>query len=235
MKIRQFLCVLGGVVSLLSASGCQDHFKVYKVTDVRAGHEVSLHGQFDRGFKTATLNRVTHFANPVKKDDHRIYHPDYHLTWYALTQKEQEPNRTVSFKNQYGDQKWVIGPAKYLAVPTRKFEQGGAFPEALDHYKCYEVLDPIGRPPQATPILKDQWVRQQVRLGKPLYFCVPVEKRYQQESDPIKRSGCHLAVYEVSPKAYTHDIKVEDQFGRRTLHVEESAWLCVPSTKGSWE
>ena len=236
MKTRQFitLLVLSGISFLVT--GCQDHFKVYRVTASEASHAVELKGQFDRqGAHPARLGRVTHFANPVKKNKHKIFHPNYHLTWYELEQRSQEPDRDVSLNNQFGDQTWGIGTPKYLAVPTQKIEQGGKFPSGLDHYKCYEVIDVRQSHKHEDPLtLEDQWTTQRVALGKPRFFCVPVEKTYQDETTPIQLSAWHLAVYDITTETWKQDTEVVDQFGRKTLHVEESAWLCVPTTKRSW-
>ncbi len=236
MRTRQFITflVLSGIAFVVT--GCRDHFKVYRVQTIETSHAVKLEGQFDRqGARRARLGNITHFANPVTKNDHKIYHPNYHLTWYELEQQSREPDRDVSFNNQIGDQKWGIGAPKYLVVPTQKIEQGGDFPSRLDHYKCYEVID-VPEPHQDTGELTiaDQWTKQRVALGKPRFFCVPVEKTYQGETTPIQLSAWHLAVYDITTKAWKQDTDVVDQFGSKTLHVEESAWLCVPSTKRRW-
>ncbi|MCP4250043.1 MAG: hypothetical protein GY778_23625 [bacterium] len=140
MKIRQFFCMALVVGAVVLWTGCRDHFKVYQVNAVEQDQAVALRGQFDEGsFKRAKLTRLTHFANPVQKDNSRIYHPDYHLTWYELRQQEPEPRRTVAFHNQYGDQKWVIGDAKYLAVPAQKFEKGHEFPKGVES-RCGAVV-----------------------------------------------------------------------------------------------
>src|SRR5262249_2114043 len=56
-----------------------------------------------------------------------------------------------------------IGNAIGLLVPTHKVERGMVFPDGLDHYKLYRVLD-FGNVPNAVVRLRDQWGADEARL-----------------------------------------------------------------------
>ena len=141
----------------------------------------------------------------------------------------------VTFENQFGEQRWVIESSEHLMVPTHKIEQGSAFPKNLDHFKCYRVVDIVGAPLEPILALRDQFGAQQdIPLGKPLYFCVPVAKVGGQHKSSITNPDDHLAVYAIRNEPTPREQRVENQFGQTTLKVRHSIMLCVPSIKNGW-
>jgi hypothetical protein len=209
-----------------------DHFKVYNVIDRRVRRTVKIRGQFDPRMKQVKLTALTHFANPVSKNDSGIKNAAAHLTWYTLKQETREPLRTVTLANQFGEQKWVIDQPKFLLVPAEKNKEGS--PKKLDHYKAYEVVDVIGAQVRSNVTLVDQWFQQRSPLRGALFFCVPVLKqRGTERPRPLHNKVGHLAVYRIRRKtvAKPPDLKVRDQFLRDKLIVKASLWLCVPSRK----
>jgi len=139
----------------------------------------------------------------------------------------------VRLRNQFGDQTLRIGAPEMLLVPTHKIEKGSAPPERLDHFKCYRVLkgSPIGR----TVSLRDQFLRSaKVEVTEPLFFCVPVAKRYLKKVEAIHDEKSHLTIYRISPREHSTSRKVRDQFDGYGLTMLSTAMLAVPSLKLEW-
>ncbi len=215
-----------------------EHFKVYEVEKVEVDFRVRLTDQLDDDPKEANLEALSHFANPTRKvhagvqvgikDNNR------HLNWYAITQQQPEPRRTIRYLNQFGQHSVDIGNPRFLLVPSQKTsDEGSVFPESLDHYKCYEVIQVNTAPVPPVVTLGDQFGSEQnVQVGKPRFFCFPVMKeRVGAGSHDIVNADDHLAVYEIPPKAHQLEIKARDQFGKRALKVIRSVLLAVPTEK----
>lgn len=244
MKMKHlviFVFCLLLVFSTMSVKAEQNHFKLYHVKSA-TGFEpfnVTLKDQFDKEAKTIKVVGLLFFANPVEKKHEettfKIFDPNAHLTWYKLDKEEKPVERLVKFENQFGGQKWKIGEALFLLVPTQKIEEGSAMPEKFNHFKAYKYLGGDFEP--VIVYLKDQWDKEPVKyeIKAPAYFCNPVSKN----GEPIYDSNYHLACYfldrkEPSPGA-PKSINTKDQFGKRNLWPQESFVLCVPTKKIDWE
>lgn len=215
-----------------------DHFKVYEVERVEVDHDVRLTDQLSERPKVAHLHSLTHFANPTRKVHHGaqigVRDARRHLNWYEVEQEEPEPRRTVRFRNQFGDHSVDIGDPRFLLVPCQKIsDKESDFPELLDHYKCYQVVEVNTAPDLPAVMLGDQFGSQEnVELGEPRLFCLPVRKETEAgDAQEIRNPEDHLAVYEISPQGHDLEITTRDQFGERPLQVLRSAWLAVPSEK----
>jgi hypothetical protein len=214
-----------------------DHFKVYEVERVAVDFKVSLSDQLDPNPKEGKLEALALFANPIRKvhagGQFGIKDTNAHLTWYVLAQPQVEPRRTIRFRNQFGQHSVDTREPRFLLVPTQKTSDGGAFPDSLDHYKCYEIVNVNTAPPPPVVTLGDQFgLEQNVPVGKPRYFCTPVKK--EREGEPpvgIQNAADHLAVYDLPPQPHPLDIKTHDQFGDRALKVTQSVLLAVPTEK----
>jgi hypothetical protein len=102
---------------------------------------------------------------------------------------------------------------------------GASTAPTIDHYKCYEAK---GHAPRETVNLEDQFGKEpKVRVGKPAFFCNPVNKN----GEGILNPEVHLTCYEIERKGGKRDVVVENQFGEQTLTVDEPELLCVPSGK----
>jgi hypothetical protein len=231
--------VLSAVVLALGL-GCAsslEHFHVYQVQKVDVPFAVALTDQFDPAAKDGKIETITHFANPARKShgggQFGVNHPERHLTFYTLKQGQAEPRRTVRFRNQFGQHSVDVRDPVFLLVPTQKTSAGNAFPDSLDHYKCYEIVTVNTAPPLPVVTIGDQFgLRQNVQVGKPRFFCPPVEKEVAgQPPKPIQNGVDHLAVYDLPPQAQTVTIETKDQFGGHALDVLESVLLIVPTEK----
>ena len=215
-----------------------DHFKVYEVDKVEVDFHVRLTDQLDAAPKEARLEALKYFANPTRKVHHNaqvdIKDANRHLTWYAIIQEQPEPRRTIRFVNQFGEHSVDIGKPRFLLVPTQKLsDEGSVFPETLDHYKCYEVLQVNSAPTLPVVILGDQFGSQDnVQVGKLRFFCLPVMKEWDgSEPHDIMNADDHLAVYDIPHKDRELEIAVRDQFEERGLKVIRSIGLAVPTEK----
>jgi hypothetical protein len=217
-----------------------DYFTIYDVADYRVEYKVALQGQFDEEPKEAVLVALSYFANPVSKNREPIYDPNAHLTWYALYQPEPERPRTVVVENQFGQQTIWIGRPWALAVPAQK-ETGGPeglspFPEGLDHFKLYWVLE--GEPVNKVVALQDQFDIEEAgetKVSFPFLFGVPVKKEYRGEVSPGYNEEAHLMIYRITPRLWEQARGVRDQFVARDLTFLQRVLLAVPSVKLEWE
>lgn len=209
-----------------------DHFKIYDVMDNRVDYQVTLQGQFDEEPEEAELLVLSHFANPVSKNQEPLYNHNAHLTWYRLYQPMPEPTRTVVVENQFGQHTLLIGRPFALLAPAQKRERGSQFPVELDHFKLYRVLG--GEPLDEQVTLQDQFGSQEARVIFPLAFGVPVRKAYLGHISPIHNEKVHLLIYRITSQPVREGRPVRDQFGRRYLCFFRSVGLAVPSLKQEW-
>ncbi len=163
-----------------------------------------------------------------------IKEPNGHLNWYVLDQEDPEPQRTIRFRNQFGQHSVIIQNPKFLLVPAQKTSDAGSqFPESLDHYKCYEVIEIETIPNLPSVGLSDQFVSgHKVQVGAPRFFCLPVKKEVPgaPTTDIINEEN-HLAIYDLPPERLVWQIRTRDQFRERPLVVQGSVMLAVPSEK----
>lgn len=212
-----------------------DHFKVYKV---RAAKEVSdgvvLRGQFDKEGRKSEINGPLYFANPVSKNKEEIVDKNAHLNWYRLS-GEREPRRAVVLRNQFGEQKLLLGQPDFLLAPTKKKHGADTYPRSrsLDHFKAYKVIE--GKAIEKEVTLVDQFDDEKNVVLRPVLFCVPVEKTHGGKAFKIINKRDHLVVYELKPQEHEVKFEVSDQFSENTLKTSACVWLCVPSVKLEFE
>ena len=209
-----------------------DHFLFYDVFAQDARHVVTLRGQFDEEPERAKLTHLDLFANPVVKDRGVIHDKNAHLSWYHLYDYVPDPSRVVAFKNQFGEQKVLIGRAIALLAPAQKYVPDSAFPKYLDHFKVYRVLR--GAPVDRKVRLQDQFKSGEARVRWPVAFAVPVWKYHRGKSVEIQNKKAHLALYAVTPWYVKRGRVIRDQFGKRYLRFYRSVMLGVPSVKLKW-
>ena len=101
-------------------------------------------------------------------------------------------------------------------------------PVDLDHFKCYEALQPNFR--QRTVGTRDQFGQRRTRVLRTRQLCNPVSKNQGQ----ILQPRAHLVCYETrdqNTRFVRRTVLVSNQFGRRKLTVTRPNRLCVPSLK----
>jgi hypothetical protein len=232
-------CLLFVFMSL-SIGARVNHYKLYVVKSAPMEPiVVTLQDQFDRGIHRAKLTGIAFFANPVVKWHgdaiRRIEVPNAHLTWYKFTADVKPRKRIVKIRNQFGVQKWVLGEAKYLVVPTQKLLRESSMPKEFNHFKAYQVIEGDFRP--VVVKLKDQFDKEpiKVKVFKPYFFLNPVQKN----KEPIYNKRYHLACYLIDPKgpptAAPKSFYIRNQFGKKQLFPSHYFVLCVPTEKLGFE
>lgn len=231
---QKVLCLLSGIdlACQVQPANPLDHFKVYAVDPLAVAEFVTLHDQFDPAgtVQDDTLLQINYFANPVNKNYEGIADPNAHLIWYRITSPDPTTH-WVDVRNQFIGQRLTLGPAQYLLVPAEKVEPGSEFPVMLDHYKCYPVIH--GKELDENAHLMDQFIDEDVAVGKPVFFCNPVDKN----GEGIINEVDHLVFYEIDPNTVFDpplSIEAVDQFNLYPLTVTTSLWLGVPSAKLQW-
>jgi hypothetical protein len=211
-----------------------DYFKFYDVANREVEGDVLLRGQFDQRPQKMRLRLLDYFANPVSKNDESLYDKAAHLAWYRGVQPSEPPRRVV-LENQFGKFDIRTGTGYGLLVPTQKAEQGSVFPNELDHYKVYRLLD-VEEVPQKVLKLRDQFGSDEVKLRLPLYFAVPVTKRVGDKTYPIHNQRAHLLIFSITTREVQKTIKLRNQFAKgTTVQVVRSLMLGAPSVKLEWK
>src|SRR5262249_12990009 len=90
------------------------------------------------------------------------------------------------------------------------------------HYQCYRVSEPEPSKPRELT-LHDQFGAPKVKVVKPVFLCVPVEKN----GVPPRDRRTHLVCYEEEGgKAVEKRVSVTNQFGKEILTVGDPVLLC---------
>lgn len=209
-----------------------DYFQFYDVDNQSAGDVIRLQCQFDRKMEKAQLLCTDFFANPTSKNGQPIYDENAHFTWYKLLDPLPDPQRDVVYVNQFGENRLITGRCVALLSPTWKVEAGSSFPENLDHYRVFEVLD--GEPSGAQLELEDQFGAGATRISFPRFFAVPATKVWKGETFEIKNPDAHLVIYATLPRTVKKAIQTRDQFSSREQHCFRSVLLGAPTRKVDW-
>jgi len=211
-----------------------DYFQIYDLENRPAAGNILLQGQFDEKRLKMQVALVDFFGNPVSKNGEPLYDKNAHLAWYRGVQPA-EPIRRVLLENQFGKYDIRTGTGYGLLVPTQKVEPGSAFPQALDHYKVYRLVD-VEPVPHGVITLKDQFGASETPLRLPLYFAVPVAKRHDTKDYPIHNKTAHLLIFSINVRNVTKKITLRNQFSRNAaVNVVRSVMLAVPSLKREWK
>jgi len=211
-----------------------DYFKFYDVENREAEADLLLRGQFDQRPQKMRLRLLDFFGNPVSKNGERLYDKNAHLAWYRGVQPP-EPMRRVVVENQFGKFDIRTGTGYGLLVPTQKIERGSVFPEKLDHYKVYRLVD-VEEVPNKVLKLRDQFGSDEVKLRLPLYFAVPVLKRHGEKTYPIQNDRAHLLIFSITTRDLQKSIKLRNQFASGIgVRVVRSLMLAAPSLKLEWK
>lgn len=210
-----------------------DHFEFYVFrTGPSEPVEVKLRGQFDRRAIPARVYGRRYFAPVTDKNGEGIRDKDAHLTWYVIESAGREPYRTVRVSNQFGEQKYRLGPARGLLVPAQK--RGHDRPGRLDHFKVYPVVFGDFEPRRVR--LRNQFEdgHHTVEVERPAAFAVPVGKSGEGHRSRIVNREAHLMIYWISPHSFQGSTSARDQFGEYKMRLLRSVFLAVPTKKIDW-
>lgn len=222
------LTALGTLSVATVASPVQDHYKCYRArTKPFTRRTVGLIDEF--AVSTASIVSPLRFCNPADKNGEGIDDPTAHLMCYQI-REAPFTRRTVSVRNQFGDQSLTVVKPESLCNPAEK--DGVTSPLQINHYKCYRAVG-VGFVPQTVGVA-DQFETQSATLLRARLFCTPVDKNGEGIVDP----AAHLTCYTIqSGDAFTpRMVSVVDQFAEQdftTLRGDcrKRSLLCVPSEK----
>ena len=210
-----------------------DYFRIYDIDNRDAKGSILTLGQFDQAKKEGQIRILDMFAVCTMKNREPFYNKFAHLTWYRLFQESTEPTRRVVVRNQFGDANLWIGKVEALLCPAQKLEDGSVFPDGLDHFKVYKVLD-YGQPPNKVVALKDQFGSEKATVFIPDYFAVPVLKQAGRKEFPIHNPVAHLVIYRTTQKTREVKTSAMDQFGKWPIQLVRGVGLAVPTLKLRW-
>src|SRR5262245_29003633 len=173
-----------------------DHFWCYIVSSQtpQDSIEVILEDQFQN--TRVAVGEALQFCNPVQKTIDgvvtQIVDLTAHLTMYRLlTAAPLSTAATFTATNQFGSTQFTVDKATAIMVPTQKNTL--AFPDRLDHYLCYPVSGPSVN---QVASLTDQFQTREVTVGKPAFFCNPVQKTLLDGTTTrIQNRAAHLTCY----------------------------------------
>lgn len=233
-SLRVFLLSLIAAVAFnAQAQPFLDNYHVYVIQPNPVNQNVQLRGQFEQQFLPAFVVEHAKHLNPaLVNNQQNLRDPNAHLSWYHIN-APNEPNRVVTVQNQFGMQTLLIGNPKALLAPTEKIEPGSQFPQGLDHYKVYEVL-------QANPVnqqvnIRDQFVPNEGNVAmNPVFFAVPVEKWHNGNLFPINNTQDHIVFYDKDPINYNFFRNTQDQFGFKPMQTVFGELLGIVSAKLNW-
>lgn len=257
LAVSSLIALAGSLPVAAQAPGAPvlDHFRCYSLLlgPQSDDLQVRLQDQFDVALgiiEDVWVGGPFLFCNPVEKAVQGrtglivtpIADPNAHLTFYRIAPQTVHAPQAwrVEISNQFGKQRLEVRRPRLLAVPTQKLEGNLAFPERLDHFKCYDAR---GKEIARRARLRDQFENELVAVLEPRLFCNPTRKTDSAGVDfPIKNAGGHLTCYDLSlltPLGTTRtlDRVIANQFtGGSTgdiVVVTDEDLLCVPTRKSS--
>ena len=235
--------VIDAVLAACVAAVGLNHFKLYEVdeaSELDPEPVVNLLDQFGPELGVE-VEEAEFFGNPVRKerageDPVEISNEIAHLTCYGIEDDVDEPKRSVTINNQFGEQTLVVEEAELLCVPTLKISVDGVGQPnqvsladlGIDHFKLYEVDDA-----EELGLVVDLFDQFHDELGvevkKAQFFGNPVDKN----GEGIIDEASHLTCYEIEDDGDDEErtLEIDNQFGLQTLEVEEAELLCVPTEK----
>ena len=241
MCTQKFTAVLAGILFLLLFSSCRkNHYLVYQTgPDLIPNEEITLRGRFDAMPVKHKVLALSNFGNPaIKVHDGKTYrmrNRRQHFTWYiidspAATQQE------IIIDNQFGEQTFTLGEAKFLITPSAKRTGSERFPipRRLDHYKLYEITENNSDLMGVVVELSDQFADDvKVDVIKPEFFAVPVEKVHDSIVTPIRHKDRELVFYSFDLLGFEPGVPSpvfgRDQFRRGVLDIQNRKYLGVPT------
>jgi hypothetical protein len=134
----------------------------------------------------------------------------------------------------------LVAAVSALFVPAQAARAQVVDP-GLDHLKCYTIKDSL-QPARYVADLRNQFgLEPGCLIGVPArLLCVETEKRILAPQPPgggpSGTPAGHFLCYPVRcpTTAATGEIRVEDQFGRRSIAFQKERILCAPTNADLW-
>lgn len=193
-------------------------------------HDVDLKTSLDEERITTSLRGPAFYSQAIGAMDRNRKKPVAYLNWFEITNRSQEPLRSLSILDlvRGGSNKNLnIGAAEYFLSPAQRITTGtpDPIPEGLDLYKAYRIID--GTPVGIDLSLTDAMGSPNVKVGRPLYVCLPTSEWHHDETfTPSHPKDCFV-VYELEGSNYEGSFSTIDQFGLNELQAGTRRWVCV--------
>jgi len=156
------------------------------------------------------------------------------FNWYRIAgKKEQAPRRVaVVVKGEKPSRvEFGVGPARFFLATAQALTKGPppAAPEELSHMVAYGINEEGDAGAAGKVEVSTGGGKITVRLGRPLFLCVPVEEWHHAEYFPVGDAGFRLVVYETMAfgKENAPEIATLDQFSLGALRLERAALVGV--------
>jgi hypothetical protein len=200
---------------------------------------VTLDDQF--GSATVTAGRLVKLCTPAQLNDDagEPLRPDAHQAMYGLTPRGPAVRKPHPFFDEFtGDTGVVLTPTlrTTLLVPAGKSTNvlvTPPIPTGVDHYECYALVQPTAPSPVSPVKIADQFGAASYQVGRASEACTPVDVNGNDATAPDHLG--HLVCYDVARTVATmpklHRVRVNDEFGARTLLLHQANELCVPAFK----
>jgi hypothetical protein len=217
------------------ASARLEHFACYTAPSGKGFKKrtVTLTDQF--GDRSADVQKGTVLCNPARKNNEEsVVNKHDHLRCYQ-TDRGPKVGATVLLRNQFGPFQADVLQANGLCVPsTKQIVKKGAKPPKppkqifrADHFQCYGIK-PAGSFKARSILIRDQFGRRKLTVGKPFQLCAPTTKNRTVVRNPVQ----HLVCYRARPaKKVVRSVSIHNQFGGELTATKAVFQVCVPSIK----
>lgn len=221
-------------LGLYPAQPALEHFKCYETARKRfKTKRVRIENQFEK--RRIKLPTRMELCNPAQKFREPWLNERAHHQCYST--KGPSLGIRVATRNQFGMQRFRVGEAKRLCLPTRKKELNSRERtrirphERIDHQTCYSItavtaLQSVDPKPRQVRT-KDQFKTERVKLFKPKWLCAPTDKNREGMDHPV----AHLVCYTIKGKRNRKKVEIRNQFERTNIKARDPRLLCVPTDK----
>jgi hypothetical protein len=161
--------------------------------------------------------------------------PDHYLLYW--TDETAQPGESLTVIDQFGTRRVQIEEAFSLLNPAEKRRTGRPAEPIRnpdDHLVCHELV-----PQQSANRdvrVSNQFGTRTLRVGRPLTLCAPASKSLPGEPVPGAPPSRldHYLCYDVSnetPNLPSETMTAIDEFGTRTIRIDEARDFCNPVEK----
>jgi hypothetical protein len=217
-----------------AASPRLEHFGCYIAPTGKGFKQrsVTLTDQF--GTRDAKVVRGLTLCNPFRKNSEApVVNKDDHLRCYQ-TDPGKSVGMSVLLRNQFGPFTADVLGARRLCVPsTKQVVKGNNVPRPptqrflVDHFQCY-ALSPSGDFTSRSFVLRDQFGKRKLKVGKPFLLCAPSKKNGTDVRDPVHHLVCYLAR---PARKVARRVSIHNQFGAELTRTKRVTEVCLPSIK----
>ena len=196
--------------------------------------QVRLQGVFDDAYVANEISSIRYVSIPASVDGDGVEHQERFQIWHQINDGENIP-RNVTYADQFGERTLLIRDADFLVVPADGVVARRAESDRISgqHYKAY-ITSASGLGQEV--VVSDGVSQDNVIVGAPRYFLVPVEKVHDGTTSPIEDASTYLVVYNIAPRFNLtgSGASMSDQFFDGNLDLMQKFFLAVPAKLADW-